>query len=111
MNIEAIQKAYAALKKEGIVKNPKKAFTIIREYKGVPEMKERRIYFASDKYATLIDILRRELEFPSFCAAPNGQLSPRIVTVGCKNLSEARKEVVSASKNLAELLETAQYFL
>ena len=58
MNIEAIQKAYAVLKKEGITKNPRNAFT---EWKGT-----QRYILVSSRVVALVNILQQELCFPPF---------------------------------------------
>lgn len=109
MNIEAVQKAYTALERDGIVKNPKKAFKASAY--ASPEEKERNVVFASDKCSTLINMLCRELEFPPICYTYEGRTFPTIVVYLAKNLPDARKSIAEKAINLAELFETARCFV
>lgn len=61
MNVEAIQKAYAALKKAGITKKPRGAFVSCVVLDDVKKYK-----FASLQVAILVNVLQRELFFPPF---------------------------------------------
>lgn len=108
MNIEAIQKAYKALEKEGVIKNPKKAFRIKRTFE---KSRERTVLIASIKYAALIDVLRRELELPSFFATFGKSASPIIVGRDCENLKHAREIITAKSAKLSEFFEIAHCFL
>jgi len=108
MNCEAIRKAYTALEKEGIAGNPKKAFRIKRTFE---KSCGRTILVASNKYATLIEVLRRELELPLFFVIFGKRASPIIVGKDCRNLKDAREVVAVKSTQLSELFEIARCFL